>query len=248
MKSMFVTIVCTMCMFTTYAQLYSKDHQRLFAALQNQAALSWLKDIYVGVSTERRFLLQALSLHTAAIAWPTHSGTFAGVLRQMGFSAYHEQLFGLAYSHGMGEKCSAGLQFNYHDITTVGYGSQRTFTADAGGLFQVTTQVVAGVHATNVMNQDGVPVVYAAGLTYAASDNFILGTSLEQQDDFAPAIKMMCEYALIPQCIMELSYGSDPMQRSLSVAFLLQKLFIKVYAAHHPQLGFSPGTMLVWQV
>jgi hypothetical protein len=235
-------------MFTTYAQSYSKNHQRLFSALQNQAGLSWIKNTTIGVRTDRRFMLNALSMHTAAIAIPTHSGTFAGVLQQMGFSEYHEQLFGLAYSHAMGEKCSAGVQFNYHHTTTAGYDGTSTFTADVGGLFQLTSQLMAGVHAENVMNAGMIPVIYTAGLGYEASDNFLLGTLLEQQDGFSPAVKVMCEYALIPQCIMELNWGSDPMQRSMSVAFLVNKLYIKVYAAHHPQLGFSPGTMLVWQV
>lgn len=245
MKSIVVTIYCTMCVCIACAQSYSKNRQYLFSALQNQAGLSWIKNITFGVRTERRFLLNALSMHTAAIALPTHSGTFAGILQQMGFSEYHEQLFGLAYGHVMGKHCSAGVQFNYQQTSIAGYGSSGRVTADAGGLFSVTSQLMAGVHAAG-LNSDA--AVYHAGLGYAASDHFMLGTLLEQQDGFAPAVKVMCEYVLLPACIMELNWGSDAMQRSLSIAFLLNKLYVKVYAAHHPQLGFSPGTILVWHV
>jgi hypothetical protein len=253
MKSIVVTICCTCwCILTIRAQptagTYSKHHQQLFTALQNQAALSWLKTTAIGVNTERRFLLNALSMHTLAVAWPTRSGTFAGILKQSGFRAWHEQFFALAYSHNMGEKCSAGLQVNYLNTTTQGYGSTHTLTAEAGTLFQLSPQLFAGIHAINPVNTSTLPAILSAGLGYEASDNLLLSTALIQQEGIPPAFKVMCEYAFIPQFLLELDWCNDPMQRNMAVSFELNKLWIKVYAAHHPQLGFSPGTTIIWQV
>ncbi|WPV67296.1 hypothetical protein [Chitinophaga sp. LS1] len=252
MKSIVVTIVCTWCMLTICAQptagTYTKHHQYLFTALQNQAGLTWLKGPAIGVNTERRFLLNALSIHTLAIAWPTHSGTFAGMLKQTGFRAWHEQLFGLAYSHNMGEKCSVGMQVNYLNTMTMGYGSTHALTAEAGTLVQITPVLFAGLHAFNPVNTPDVPVTFSAGLGYEASESFLLSTALIQQEGLPPAFKVMCEYAFIPQFLMELDWCNDPIQRNMAVSFGLKKLFVKVYAAHHPQLGFSPGTTIIWQV
>lgn len=253
MKSIVVTICCTCwCLLTICAQpnagTYSKHHQRLFTALQNQAALSWLKATTIGVNTEQRFSLHALSTHTLAIALPTHSGTFAGILKQRGFRAYHEQLFGLAYSHSMGEKCSAGMQVSYHNTTTMGYGSTHTLTAEVGTLFQITPQLFAGIHAFNPVNTPSLPAILSAGLGYEASESFLFSTAMIQQEGIPPALKVMCEYAFIPQFLMELDWCNDPMQRNMAISFELKKLYIKVYAAHHPQLGFSPGTTIIWQV
>ncbi|WP_440134233.1 hypothetical protein [Chitinophaga sancti] len=253
MKSIVVTIYCTCwCMLTICAQptagTYSKHHQRLFTALQNQAALSWLKATTIGVNTERRFSLNALGIHTLAIAFPTHSGTFAGILKQTGFRAYHEQLLGLAYSHNVGGKCSAGMQVNYLNTSTLGYGSTHSLTAEAGTLLQITPQLFAGVHAFNPVNTPALPVILSAGLGYEASESCLLSTALIQQEGLPPAFKVMCEYAFIPQFLMELDWCNDPLQRNMAVSFELKKLFIKVYAAHHPQLGFSPGATIIWQV
>ncbi|WP_343668151.1 hypothetical protein [Chitinophaga sp.] len=252
MKSIVVTIVCTWCMLTICAQpiagTYSKHHQQLFTALQNQAGLTWLKGAAIGVNTERRFLLNALSIHTLAGAWPTHSGTFAGMLKQTGFRAYHEQLFGLAYSHNMGEKCSVGMQVNYLNTTTMGYGSTHALTAETGTLLQIMPRLFLGLHAFNPVNTPDVPVIFSAGLGYEASESFLLSTAMIQQNGLPPALKVMCEYAFIPRFLMELDWCSDPMQRNMAVSFELKKLFVKVYAAHHPQLGFSPGTTIIWQV
>lgn len=252
MKSIVVTIVCTMCILTTRAQptagTYSKHHQHLFTALENQAALTWLKSPAIGVNTERRFLLNALSTHTLAIACPTHSGTFATILQQTGFRVYHEQLFALAYSHNMGEKCSIGMQINYLNTMTMGYGSTHALTATAGTLLQITPQLFAGLHAVNPVNTPDVPVILSAGLGYEASESLLLSTALIQQEGLPPSLKVMCEYAFIPQFLMELDWCNDPMQRNMAISFELKKLFVKVYATHHPQLGFSPGTTIIWQV
>lgn len=253
MKSIVVTILCTLwCMPTICAQptagTYSKHHQQLFTALQNQAALTWLKSPAIGVNTERRFSLNALSIHTLAIAWPNHAGTFAGILKQTGFRAFHEQLFGFAYSHNMGEKCSAGIQINYLNTTTLGYGSTHALTAETGTLLQITPQLFAGIHAFNPVNTPNVPVIFSAGLGYEASESFLFSTALIQQQGIPPAFKVMCEYVFIPQFLLELDWCNDPLQRNIAVSFELKKLFIKIYTAHHPQLGFSPGTTLIWQV
>ena len=261
MKTIVVTIVCTWCVLSICAQpvwlsirdqplpgTYSRHFQRLFTAMQNEAALGWLDRKEVGVATERRFMLNALSAYGAAAVFPTGSGTFAGMIQQAGYRYYKEQSVGLAYGHALGMQCSIGLQAAYYSRHIAGYGSTGDLVMELGGLFQIMPALIAGMHIVNPMNSGAMPVIYTAGLGYEVEHNFLLSTAMIQESGVAPVIKLMCEYAIIPACILQLAWGSEPLQNSVGAAFVLGRMYIRVSASRHPQLGFSPGTMIVWQL
>jgi hypothetical protein len=92
---------------------YSTKQQDVFSYLNNQAVLANTKNTAAGIYSERRFLLSATSLYTAAIAIPTTKGNFGVNLKYSGFKNFNESQAGVAYSRDLGKKAAAGIQCNY---------------------------------------------------------------------------------------------------------------------------------------
>lgn len=240
---MFVTSMCLMHAILSCAQsytgTYSRHYQHLFSALQNQAGLAFVP-LSVGVSTERRFMLKELSTHSAAVAIPAYSGTFAFSLEQKGYNVYHEQKAGIAYGRSLGTKLSIGMQIDYLSKVIRQYSNQQDITFELGCLLHLTSQLHAGVHVFN-------PGVYTAGFGYEVSDVFMVSTVVIQQNDQHIISKFMCEYHFIPQFSFQLGLSADPQLSSAAVSFTSKQMQIYLTASHHPQLGFSPATSIIWQ-
>jgi hypothetical protein len=265
LKKMFVPIVCTMCsgllcnIFSygqtiwlsaekqQYAGTYSRHFQQTFSALQNPAALPYIT-ASAGVNTERRFMLKALSVHTAVITVPAPPGAFAINIQQAGYSAYHQQQAGFAYGRQLGNKLSIGMQIDYLSTTIQQYGSTNTITFELGCLLHITSQLHAGIHVFNPAarksGDEPLSVIYTAGLGYEVSDEFIISAAVVQVNDAAPVAKVMCEYRIVPQLSLQLATSPT----NAAASFTVGRMRIFLSASHHPQLGFTPNTSIVWQL
>jgi len=262
---MFVSIVCTTCSALSCAQpvwlsaekqqypgTYSRNFQQVFTAMQNQAALAYIPVISAGVSTERMFMLKELNMHTITMVVPVSSGAFACSLQQVGYRAYRQQQAGFAYGRKLGSKLSIGMQIDYLSKTIQQYGRADAITFELGCLLHITPQLHVGLHTFNpVPHKAGgepLPVIYTAGIGYEVSDNFLISTAVMQEDDATTVTKFMGEYRIIPQLSLQFGLSPDPQFSSAAVSFSLRKMRIFLSATHHPQLGFTPNTSIVWQL
>lgn len=262
MKKLFVSIVCTTCSAflcaqpvwlsaqkQQYAGTYSRNFQQVFTAMQNQAALAYLPVLSAGVSTERMFMLKALSIHTVTLVVPVSSAAFALNLQRSGFSAYHQEQAGIAYGRKLGDKLSIGMQIDYLSKAIQQYGRADVLTFELGCLLHITSQLHVGLHTFNPalrsLGTESLPVIYTAGAGYEVSANFLISTSVIQEDDAAPVAAFMCEYRIIPQLSLQL--GLSPASNA-TACFTLNNMRIVLSATHHPQLGFTPNTSIVWQL
>ena len=91
---------------------YSISHADVFSFTSNQASLAQLKNTSAGVFSERRFMLEEMSLYQAAVGVLTSSGNFGLKAGYYGFSDYNETQLGLAYARSLGNKMDLGVQFN----------------------------------------------------------------------------------------------------------------------------------------
>jgi len=141
------------------------------------------------------------------------------------------------------------MQIDYLSKAIQQYGRADAVTFELGCLLHITPQLHVGLHtfnpALNKLGGESLPVIYTAGAGYEVSDNFIISTSVMQQDDAAPFAAFMCEYRIMPQLSLQL--GLSP-QSSATVSFTLNSMYILLSATHHPQLGFTPNTSIVWQL
>jgi hypothetical protein len=268
MKKIIATIVCTLCTVVICAQLvwlavdkqpfagtYSRNFHQLLTAVQNQAALAYVPVVTAGAGTERRFMLKEISTHTAALALPVGHGGFGFHLQQSGYTDYRRQTIGLAYGRTLGDRFSIGMQVNYLSRLIPQYTSASALAYELSCLMHLTPQLHMGLQVFNPtssrlqhLGNERVPSIYRAGLGYEVTPTFLLSAAVTQETGAATVTKMMCEYRIIKQFSLQLGVCTDPQLNNAAIGITLRHLYILLSASHHPQLGITPATVIVWQL
>lgn len=111
--------------------------------------MAQIKNVMAGVYGERRFLLAATSLDTAAIAIPAKNGNFGINIKYSGFKNFNENQIGLAYARSLGKKCDVGIQFNYYSYKVPSYNAAATVNFEMDAIVHLTDKFNRGLHVYN---------------------------------------------------------------------------------------------------
>jgi hypothetical protein len=234
---------------------YSISHVDVFSFTNNQASLAQMKSPSAGVYGERRFMLDELSLYQLAIAVPTNLGNFGIKAGYFGFSDYNESQMGLAYARKLGSKVDIGVQFNYNGIQVSGYGNSFAINFEIGTIFHLTDKLHAGIHAYNPVggkygknSEEKLASIYTVGLGYEASDKFFVSTEIEKEENQPVNINGGIQYKFLPQFMVRAGIATNTSTIYAGVGLFLKTLRLDVVASYHPQLGVTPGIMLVYNL
>src|SRR6187455_2710721 len=232
---------------------YSINHVDVFSFTNNQASLAQMKNASAGVYGERRFMLDELSLYQLAIAVPTNSGNFGIKAGYFGFSDYNESQMGLAYARKLGNKVDIGVQFNYNGIQVSGYGNSSAINFEIGTIFHLTDKLHAGVHAYNPVggkygknSEEKLASIYTVGLGYEASDKFFVSAEIEKEENQSVNVNAGMQYKFLPQFMARAGIATNTSNVYAGVGLFLKTFRLDVVASYHPQLGVTPGLMLVY--
>ena len=232
---------------------YSINHVDVFSFTNNQASLAQMKNASAGVYGERRFMLDELSLYQLAIAIPTNSGNFGIKAGYFGCSDYNESQMGLAYARKLGSKVDIGVQFNYNGIQVSGYGNSSAINFEIGTLFHLTDKLHAGIHAYNPVggkygknSEEKLASVYTVGLGYEASDKFFISAEIEKEEHQPVNINGGMQYKFLPQFMARAGIATNTSQVYAGIGLFLKNFRLDVVASYHPQLGVTPGLMLIY--
>ena len=232
---------------------YSNNHIDVFSFSNNQASLAQMKNASAGVYGERRFMLNELSLYQFAIAVPTNAGNFGVNAGYFGFSDYNESQMGLAYARKLGNKVDIGVQFNYNGIQASGYGNSSAVNFEIGTVFHLTDKLNAGVHAYNPIggkygknSEEKLASVYTVGLGYEASDKFFISTEIEKEENQPVNINAGMQYKFLPQFMARAGIATNTSNVFAGVGLFLKTFRLDIVSSYHPQLGVTPGLMLVY--
>ncbi len=232
---------------------YSLEQADVFSFTSNQASLARLKTFSAGIYGERRFLLSELNNYTATVGLPTASGNFGIKAGYSGFSEYNETQLGLAYGRPLGQKLDIGAQFNYHAIRIAGYGHAGTISVEAGLVMHISDRLHAGVHVNNPVGgkfgkdqAEKLASVYKAGLGYEASPKFFVSAEIEKEEDRPVNVNAGLQYRFIPQLLARAGIASAGSTAWLGIGLVIRSLRIDLTGSYHPQLGLTPGCMLIF--
>lgn len=232
---------------------YSKLHQDIFSFTSNQAALAQIHNGAVGVYGERRFFLSDLNNYTAALAIPTTSGNFGLKTGYFGSAEYNETQIGLAYGRKMGENIDIGAQFNYNAIRIAGYGSSSAVSFEIGTVLHVTEQLHIGIHVNNPVGgkfgkdqEEKLPSVYSFGLGYDASEKFFCSAEIVKEEDQPVNVNAGIQYKLLPQLLARVGMETATSSAWAGIGVSWKAFRIDVTTTYHPQLGVSPGLLIVF--
>lgn len=239
--------VCLVCCLSASSQVVQYAPSLPFNFLVNQAGLAELQQAGVGFFTERRFGLKELALHVAAAAMPIKGGGVGVALQYSGFAAFNEGRASLAYAKRLG-RISLGVQFNYTRLS-IGGGA---VGAEVSGRWMVADKLAAGVRVVTggrfqQAENEKVPAVYQMGLVYRASDQVCIHADLMKEEDRPLNVVAGVQYN-IEQLSLRLGIATATGEPFFSAGWQWRNCRLEAAMRYHPQLGFSPGLVLVfWQ-
>ncbi len=231
---------------------YSIAHRDVFSIQSNQASLAEQEHMATALYSERRFGLTELTTYQGLVALPTSSGNFGVAVGYGGSSEFNTTKIGLAYARKMGSLISIGAQFNYNGLAVKGYGNDGAVSLEAGAIFHLTTKLHTGIHLNNPVGGrfgrnglEKLPAIYTMGWGYDISDNVFLGAALIKEEDKPVYINTSLHYQLIEKLHARVGITTATHSFYMGVGIRYQQLRLDVTASFHPQLGITPGLLLV---
>ena len=231
---------------------YSSKQKDPLSFTGNQAALAQLKSAGIGVFGERRFLLSETSAYTLGASLPTHLGNFGIQLNYAGFKNFNENKIGLAYARKLGKLLDVGVQFNYYGYRIPAYGNASTLNFEMGAMLHVTDKFNAGIHVYNPVGgklgkskDEKLASAYKFGLGYDASDKFFISSEIIKEEDKPVNIIAGLQYHFAKQFFVKAGFVSESTTAYAGAGVAWKNLRLDISSSYHPQLGFSPGLLLI---
>lgn len=235
---------------------YSTRFNDVFGARANAAALSTLQQGGAGVYGERRFGLEQFNMYTMALAVRTGSGNFGVSGNYFGYAQSNQTQLGLGYGRKVTESVHIGASFIYNGISQAGiYGSSSAITGSVGMLLQLSPKITAGINAYNpfraqwakTAGDERIPARYTLGLGYDASDKFFLAAEIEKEENIPLNVNLAMHYQLLPELFVRGGIATQTSGYFAGVGLLLGDVRLDVASGFHPQLGLSPGVVLLYR-
>lgn len=231
---------------------YSQQQNDPLSFTGNQAALAQSKNAGIGFFGERRFMLNETSAYTLAASVPTRMGNFGVQLNYAGFKNFNENKIGLAYARKLGKLVDVGVQFNYYGYRIPAYGNASAINFEIGAMLHLTDKLNAGVHVYNPVGgklgkdkEEKLASAYKAGLGYDASDKFFIGTEIIKEEDKAVNVIAGLQYQFAKQFFAKAGFISESSSAYVGAGIGWKNLRLDISSSYHPQLGFSPGILLI---
>jgi hypothetical protein len=231
---------------------YSANQTDPLSFTANQAALAKNKQPGIGLYGEQRFLLAATNAYVVAGALPTKMGGFGIQLNYSGFKNYNEHSIGLAYGRSLGAKADVGIQFNYFGYRIPAYGNASTVNVEAGAIIHFTGKLNGGFHICNPVGgklsgteSEKLAAVYTMGLGYDASTNFYVSAEIIKEEDKPVNVVAGFQYHFSKQFFARAGFTSVSSTAFAGAGVGWNNLRVDVSGSYHPQLGFSPGILII---
>ncbi|MGZ3767621.1 MAG: hypothetical protein ACXVNN_07540 [Bacteroidia bacterium] len=231
---------------------YSTNHTDAFSFTANQAALAQIKTPVIGVYGENRFLLNATNMYSAIVAVPTTQGNFGMQIDYFGFKDYNESQIGLAYARSLGSKLDIGIKFNYYSFRIPAYQNSSAINFEIGAIAHLTDKLNAGIHFYNPVggslsktNDEKLTSIYTFGIGYEASESFLVSAEIVKQEDLPVNVNAGVQYNFQKQFFVRVGINSENESPYAGAGVSWKDIRLDVSASYHPQLGLSPGLMLI---
>ena len=231
---------------------YSTSQVDVFSVASNQAALAQIKDPSLGVYGERRFLLTPVNMYTALFALPTKQGNFAFQADYFGYKNYNESQLGIAYARNVGSKLDLGIKFNYYSFRIPGYEGSSAVNFEIGAIAHLTDKLNAGIHFYNTVGgtlsktvNEKLSSIYKFGIGYEASGQFLISAEVVKEEDLPVNINAGVQYNFEKQFFARFGIATETASPNAGAGVSWSNFRVDISASYHPQLGISPGLMLI---
>jgi hypothetical protein len=234
---------------------YSKSHADVFSFTSNQAELAQMKVPAFGVYSERRFLLAETQLFSAVAVLPTKKGNFGFQADYFGYKNFNESQLGIAYARSAGKNFDLGIKFNYYSFRIPGYQNAAAVNFEIGAIAHLTEKLHTGIHFYNPVGgtiskteHDKLSAIYKFGIGYEASENFLASAEIIKVENMPVNVTAGVQYNFEKQFFARAGIASENGSPYAGAGVFWNNFRLDVCASFHPQLGISPGVMLIINV
>ena len=225
----------------------------VFSVFNNQAALARIRNISVAIDYNQPFLIEGFASKALAVVVPTAVSNFAICMQQKGIKGYNESRFGFSMARTIGERVSAGLQFDYFMVDFPEQGRVRgTFLIEFGMLYQSQNNLAIGLHVFNpshssiesLNNQTNLPFSATTGIALKPSANLVFVSSVAYSVDNPINVRMGIEYQFSESFFLRGGISGKPICHSAGLGYKNQNFGIDFAIVHHQALGYTPSISL----
>ena len=237
-----------------FTKLFALQQQpNAFSFIGNPAALARQEHFAAGVYSERRFLLSELSQHQVALAMPSRFGNFGLRGDYFGNTWYNEAGAGLTYARTLSAGIDVGVKFNYYGVNVPSYGHAGAINAEVGVIVHFTEQMRAGIHVYNPSSvelgkngEEQLPSIYAMSVGYDLSEQLFLTASIEKVQGKPASVLAGLQYKFNQRLVANVGLASATSTYTMGLGVQLKSFQLTTVASLHPQLGLTPGLMLLF--
>ena len=224
-----------------------------FAVFNNPAGLAGVTHIFAFAGFDYRYNTPGLSTLITGVTLPLKFGTFGLGMHRFGNELYNEQQIGLAFGKSTG-LVSLGAKANLLQISMGEFGAKRVLTFEFGAIAElVPKKLFLGASIYNFTQakiadyqDERVPVVMKAGLSYRPSDKLILNVETEKDIDFPAVFKAGIEYEIVKNFKLRTGISAKPEVGYFGIGFSPKALQFDYAFRTHPYLGSSHHLSVVY--
>lgn len=240
--------------FYTATGAYSHSHTDLFSAMQQTAAIAGISNPAIGFTGVRPYGMPGINQYQLAAVYPVSSGSFGFKAFTRGGGGFTTSMAGLTYARKFGPGLSAGLSFTYNSIKIAGYGMVAVPSAEAGVLFHITRDLHAGLQLRNPVSQEWgidkqekLPLVYVTGFGYEPSRVFYCSAEFIKEEEQPMEVAISFQYKPADRFLVKAGLFTGTSQVWGGAGFQFSRCRFDLFVSWHPQLGFTPGTGILFQ-
>lgn len=208
-----------------------------WGTFNNIAGLAKIDQPTAVFAHDLRPLLPGANRTAAAVSWPVNFGVFSSGVFRFGDDVYSESLLSAGFSNQLG-LAALGIKLNYIQYRAEGFGTKGVFTLNVGGIAELTPSLAIGAYITNINqpklspDEDRVPTLLTAGVSFKPSDKIIIATELAKDLDYATTWKTGLEYLFHKKFCARSGFNLHPHAAFFGLGFRTNK-FILDYALQH---------------
>ena len=168
------------------------------------------------------------------------------------YKNFNENKIGLAYARSLGKKVDIGVQFNYYGYNVPSYSNASAIFFEAGAIIHFTDDFNGGIHIYNPVggklnnvDKEKLASAYKMGFGYDASDNFFISADIVKEEDKPINVVAGLQYNFAKQFFARAGFMSESGTAFTGLGVAWKNFRLDVAGSYHPQLGFSPGIMLL---
>ncbi len=226
-----------------------------FWAIQNNpAGIALEKGLSFGIAYQNRFMMNELSLKSAAASYSLNFGVLGISVNQFGYSQYNENKIGITYARAFGEKYRLGLQLDYlTNHYADAYESFHNVTFEIGAQADITEQLTAAAYIFNPpritrsdFTNERIPIIMRFGLAYAFTPELLTAVEFSKGLDFEPDFRAGLEYILNDYFVVRSGIGVNPGVFTFGAGYHSSGFQFDLAGELHPVLGASLQAGLVY--